>query len=114
LALNKDADQLNATELEKLLLWHDVPKKEMGNKKEKLTKWKTILSSNQPPPLFQRWGPADEDKLQKLKESEINLNETALGRQKEIELKKMGTVIKHLNFHELDKIEEKMRVASKN
>ncbi len=77
----------------------------------KMNKMETILSSNQPPPFFQRWGPADKDKLKKLKESEINLNETALGKQKEIELKKMGTVIKHLNFHELDKIEEKIRVA---
>ena len=86
----------------------------MGNKKEKLTKWKTILSSNQPPPLFQRWGPADEDKLQKLKESEIDLNETALGRQKEIELKKMGAVMKHLNFHELMRLKNEGGKRSKN
>ncbi len=54
LAKNKKTEQLNVTELENLLLWYNVPKKVMGNKKDKLTKWKTILSSNQLPPLFQQ------------------------------------------------------------
>ncbi len=45
LPVNKQMDHLNAIELE-------VPKKEMGNKKEKLIKWKSILSSNQLPLLF--------------------------------------------------------------
>ncbi len=38
LAMNKPTEQLNATDLEKLLLWHNVPKKELGNKREKLKK----------------------------------------------------------------------------
>ncbi len=44
--MNKQMDKLNAIELEKLLIWHNVPKKEMGKKKEYLTNWKVILSSN--------------------------------------------------------------------
>lgn len=75
-------------------------KKEVRNIKEKVTKHKTILSSNQAPLLFQQWGLANEDKLKKLTESEINLNEMALGQQKEIKLKKMDTVMWHLNFWE--------------
>ncbi len=96
--MNKPTEQLNATDLEKLLLWHNVPKKELGNKKEKLKKWTEIQNSNQPPPLFQRWGHADEDQLEKLKKSEIELNETALGRQKQIEINKMAAVMHHMNF----------------
>ncbi len=38
LALNKQMDQITSIELEKLSVWHNVPKKEMRNKKEKLTK----------------------------------------------------------------------------
>ncbi len=51
----------------------------MGNRKEKLTKWQAILSSNQLPLLFQKWGPVNEDKLKQSQVSKIDLNETALG-----------------------------------
>ncbi len=83
----------------------------MGNKKEMITKWKAILSSNQLPRLFQQWGPANENILNQLQESKIDLNETALGQEKEIELKKMGTVMQHLNFGELVELEGKMRAV---
>ncbi len=72
LVMNKPTEQLNATNLEKLLLWHNVPKKEMGNKKEKLKKWTEIQNSNQPPPFFQQWGHVDEYKLEKLKKVKLN------------------------------------------
>ncbi len=71
-----------------------------------------ILSSNQLSPFFQQWGPVNEDKLKQLKESKIDLNETEIGWQKEVELKKMATVMQHLNFSKLDKMEEKVRVVS--
>ncbi len=34
----------------------------------------------------------------------MDLNETAFGRQKDIELKKIATVVQDLNFWELDKL----------
>ncbi len=52
LPVNNQMDYLDVIELEKLLIWHNVPKKEMGNKKEKLRKWKSTLSANQLPLLF--------------------------------------------------------------
>ncbi len=61
LTMNKPTKQLNATDLEKLLLWNNVPKKELGNKNKKLEKWTEIQNSNQLPPLFQQWGHADKD-----------------------------------------------------
>ncbi len=40
LAMSKQTEQLHPIELEKFLLWHNAPKNQSGNKKDKLTKWK--------------------------------------------------------------------------
>ncbi len=96
---------IDATKQDKLFICHDVTKQEMGNKKEKqkmerYSKFKSTAST------FSTMGPADEEE-QNLKESKINLNKTALGYQKVIELKKVITIMGHLNFWELDKMDEK-------
>ncbi len=54
----------------------------MGNKREKQNKWRALVDSNTPPPIVHHWRPENEKKLQRLKESEIDLNYTSLVRQK--------------------------------
>ena len=46
---NKPIHSLNATELEKLLLWHNIPKKELGNKSNRKMKWEEIVRNNTAP-----------------------------------------------------------------
>ncbi len=90
-----------------VVTWAQCPKKQDGEQKriESNTKFKSTATA------FQWWGLANEDNLKQLQESEIDLNETALGQEKEIELKKMGTVMQHLNFGELVELEGKMRAV---
>ncbi len=87
------------------------PIKGDGKQKREAEKWQEILSSNQLALLFQQLGPVNEDKLEKLKKSKIELNETTLGQQKETKLKKMVAALQHLTFWELDKMEKKLQAA---
>ncbi len=52
-----------------------------------------MLSSNQTPPLFQKWGPYNEDTLKQLKQTNIDWNDTAIGWQNKIGFKKMATLL---------------------
>lgn len=75
-------------------LWHNVPQKEMRNKKEN-QKWKEINHLH----IFN-----DEVLTTETRAKINNSNKTPLVRQKEIELKKITTVMQHLNFQDFNKI----------
>ncbi len=103
LAMNKLTKQLNATNLEKLLLWHNVPKNEVGNKKVKLEKWAEIKIQTNHHSFFN-------DGVMRMKINWKNLYWTEWNCTWAAEankLKKMAAVLQNLNFRELDEIEEK-------
>jgi hypothetical protein len=74
-------DKLKKGQLEVLLIWHGISKKDhpKGNT-TKQAMWGRIKESNVPPPSFQKWTEQDETLLNALKNENIDVSETALGR----------------------------------
>jgi hypothetical protein len=70
--------EVSAKELNVLLLWYGVDIKGM-KKSEKVKKWKEIRVSNDPPTI-EGWTEKDEDKLHELRDRNINMSKTFLGR----------------------------------
>ncbi len=102
---------MTALELEKLLSWYLVPKKEMGNKHQKITKWKEIVNNSIVPPMFDPWVGDDVANLAKLKEKEIDLTDTAFVRQVVVERQKAKAVIDHLTADELEDMKRRVIAA---
>ena len=53
---------------------------EKMNKSQMVAKWKVIRLNHVPPPTFEKWGDSDEEELIRLKMTEVDTTETALGR----------------------------------
>ena len=70
---------VSTKELDVLLQWYGIDKK--GTKKaEKVAKWKEIRLSGTAPPVVHEWTDEDEEQLTKIKNREIDMSETYLGR----------------------------------
>jgi hypothetical protein len=81
---NKQYNALNATELETLLKWHNVPKAHKEKKAGMVERWRTIWEGGLKPPFFEAWTDVDESKLEELKARDIDMSQTAVGRLKEL------------------------------
>jgi hypothetical protein len=75
-------DSLNKTELDCLLRWHGVVPGAKMQKETKVSKLRRIFESNPEPPPRDLWTAENEEHLQSLKEMEISLEDTAVGRKK--------------------------------
>ncbi len=75
-------DTLNRTELDCLLHWHEVVPGGKMLKEIKVLKLKRIFESNPSPSPRELWTADNEECLQSLKEMEISLEDTAVGRNK--------------------------------
>jgi hypothetical protein len=82
-------------ELDMLLLWYDVPK-EKTKKAEKVARWREIHANNMAPPLLVQWMADDEVELHRIKNREIDMSETYLGRY--AALQKRNAVAAVLDF----------------
>ncbi len=71
------------------------------------------MQKNEPPPVFQLWGPIDEAKLCILHQMEIKMEDTAFGRKIAVEKLKLKGSINNMEIDELDKLEEKIREAKR-
>jgi len=58
----------------------DIPKWEKMKKSDMIARWKEIRRNHVPPPIFEKWGDSDEEELVRLKSTEVDMSETALGR----------------------------------
>lgn len=72
-------------EVETLLKWHQVDKPTEGLIGEKRKRWEKIRDDpTRLPPTYKKWTDSDEQKLSDLKAAEITVQDTALGRLKEM------------------------------
>ena len=86
---------VSTKELNVLLQWYGVDKKGM-KKAEKVAKWKEIRLSGIAPPVVHEWTDEDEEQLTKIKNREIGMSETYLGRY--AALQKRNAVAAILDF----------------
>ena len=92
---NIDPQNMQKAQLELLLLWHGIQKKD--NPKEnagKVTKWLHLLDKDPPP--FVEWKDEEEDRLLKLKFKNIDIEDTALGRAKKTVQREMEVQIRSM------------------
>ena len=73
-----DYKGVSVPELTALLAWYNILKEKM-KKSEMVAKWKEMRLNHVPPPTFQKWGDSDEEELIRLKTTEVDITETALG-----------------------------------
>ena len=71
--------EVSLKEWDVLLLWYGVDIKGM-KKPEKVDKWKEIRVSKTDPPIIEGWTEKDKDKLRELRDKNIDMSETFLGR----------------------------------
>ena len=76
---DNDYKGVSVPDLTALLAWYNIPKERM-NKPQMVAKWKEIRLNHVPPPIFEKWGDSDEEELIRLKSTEVDISETALGR----------------------------------
>ena len=76
---NIDVDKLNNPQLQTLLSWHQIPKKEMGRKSKKLTILKKNIEEGKSQPKIRAWKEEEKAELEAEKRKEISIPDTALG-----------------------------------
>ena len=82
LTKNKKLEELNDTDLKKLLAWYGVPGKETKTITDRRQKWKAIVESRVKPPPCPIWGAEKEEELQRLKSEQIDMRDTEIGKLK--------------------------------
>ncbi len=81
----------------------------MGNKHDKLAKWKEILLSKKLPSSFEVWSNMNKAKLNDLWKMEIKLEDTAFGCQATIKKIKLNAAIITMSINKLNEIESKIK-----
>jgi len=104
---NKQYNALNATELETLLKWHNVPKAHKEKKAGMVERWRTIWEGGLKPPFFEAWTDVDEAKLEELKAMDIDMSQTAVGRLKELKKREAFISVREMNEEEREKMRRK-------
>ena len=89
-----DYKGVSVSELTALLAWYNIPKEKM-NKSQMVAKWKEIRLNHVPPPMFEKWGDSDEEELVRLKSTEVDISETALGRYAALMMRQVFALIKN-------------------
>jgi hypothetical protein len=75
-----DSGKFNASELNTLLGWYNIPKLKDMSKEEKLEKWLEICKDQKQPPMYEKWTDEDENALKEASREDIDTGDTALGR----------------------------------
>ncbi len=95
-------------DLDILLAWHqvkDLPPK--PKKEDKLARWRQILVSMKPPPLYERWTNEDEQQLVALHSDVIGIEDTMFGREVTLKKREMEAAASHFNWEESKAMQQK-------
>ena len=87
---------VSAKELDVLMQWYDVKKRQGMRKADKVAAWKDIRLSGKAPPVVHDWTDEDEQQLMRIKNREVDMSETYLGRY--AALQKRNAVAAVLDF----------------
>jgi len=83
LSRNIGDQKLKRPELELLLLWHGIQKRDHPKTNlKKLEKWLEL--KDKAPPTFEEWTAEDEAKLERIQTMKIDINDTAIGRAEKV------------------------------
>ena len=94
---------VSTKELDVLMQWYGVEKKGM-KKEEKVAKWKEIRLSGTSPPVVHEWTDEDEERLMTIKNKEIDMSETYLGRYAAIQKRNAVAAILDLSDEEWEAV----------
>ena len=106
---NKKLEELNDTDLKKLLAWYGVPGKETKTITDRRQKWKAIVESRVKPPPCPIWGAEKEEELQRLKLEQIDMGDTEIGKLKTQQKLKFETSFKAMTKDERKSVITKLK-----
>jgi len=111
---NKEINDLNDTDLKKLLAWYGIPAKETKNITERREKWKGIADAKIKPPPCPIWGVQEEEELERLKSEQIDMKDTEFGRLKTQRKLEFEASYKAMNKEEREKILSNLKEIDKD
>jgi len=98
-------------ELDVLLKWYGCKMSDFNNVGQKKLEWQSILDEKRDPPPYEKWTEADEarlEELKKLKKLEINIEDTELGRLRDLKKREMLESVSNMSTEELDQLQERI------
>ena len=104
---------LNSDDLTTLLLWHQIPKRNMGTRKaQKLALWTNIVDSKVSPPEYVKWLDEDEARLKNLKSKQLTIADTALGRFRSEKKRELEQTFKSMEQQERNEFLMKLQAIN--
>ena len=111
--LNSNIEDLNVDDLTTLLLWHQIPKRNMGTRKaQKLVLWTNIVESQASPPEYVKWTDEDKSRLEKIKSKQLTIADTALGRFRSEKKRELKQTFKSMEQQERNEILIKLQAIN--
>ena len=104
LTKNKKLEELNDTDLKKLLAWYGVPGKETKTITDRRQKWSRVK-----PPPCPIWGAEKEEELQRLKSEQIDMRDTEIGKLKTQQKLEFEASFKAMNKDERKSVITKLK-----
>jgi len=101
---------VSAKELDVLMQWYDVEKRQGMKKADKVAAWRDICLSGTAPPVVHKWTDEDEQQLIRIKNREIDMSETYLGRYAALQKRNAVAAILDFTDEEWDSL-KRMREA---
>ena len=94
-------ENLRKPQLQTLLLWYGVQRNKQGKTiADVRSKYMELKEKNIPPEPYKKWKDCDEERLNNLKTSEIEMKDTALGRYEEAQRKSMKEAVRKMTGEE--------------
>ena len=96
--------------LNKILLWHGNAAKDLSKmgKEAKFALVRGIIENNTAPPAYEKWAPADEERLLDLKKMKIEMGDTAVGRVAALRKRELLASVPTMDEEEREVIRRKL------
>ena len=108
-----EIQKLKSAEVVLLLQWHGIAKKEQPKLiGDKSFLWQGLCCKQ--PPIFAEWTDVDEAQLKNLRSTDIEIGDTAIGRENKTVQLEMSAVFRKLTAEEQDKYLDKLRKDKKD
>ena len=94
--------------------WYDVEKRQGMKKPDKVAAWKDIRLSGKAPPVVHDWTDKDEQQLMRIKNREVDMSETYLGRYAALQKRNAVAAVLDFTNDEWDSLKRMREADSTN
>ncbi len=105
---------VSSKELDVLMQWYDVEKRQGMKKPDKVAVWKDIRLSGKAGPVVHNWNDEDEQQLMRIKNREVDMSETYLGRYAALQKRNAVAAVLDFTNDEWDSLKRMREADSTN